>query len=160
MLTSLAILGISKDADKDEIKSAYFRKAKLFHPDISREAGAKEKFSKIKEAYETLSDESQKHSYDFNEKSKNFRSSYQARQQSQSESRGPNFHDFSEQSPFNNPKDNFDDFFSDFDDFLNFKESKNQNERGKKGSSQTHGMVKGKNVVLDINLDFIDAIKG
>jgi len=45
-----------KNSSSDEVKKAYFKKAKEFHPDVNKNSGAKEKFSEINEAYETLSD--------------------------------------------------------------------------------------------------------
>lgn len=43
-------LGVSKNATKKEIKSAYRQKARQFHPDVNKEAGAEEKFKEISEA--------------------------------------------------------------------------------------------------------------
>ncbi|OKL38156.1 molecular chaperone DnaJ [Domibacillus mangrovi] len=58
------VLGIEKSASKDEIKKAYRKLSKKFHPDINKEAGSDEKFKEISEAYEVLSDESKKAQYD------------------------------------------------------------------------------------------------
>lgn len=45
----LEVLGISKGANKDEIKKAYFKLAKQYHPDVNKTPQAKEKFSEINE---------------------------------------------------------------------------------------------------------------
>lgn len=59
-----AVLCVSKTASSDEIKSAYRRLAKEYHPDVSSDADADEKFKKIQHAYETLFDEVQRAMYD------------------------------------------------------------------------------------------------
>lgn len=58
------VLGVSKTASKDEIKSAYRKAALKFHPDRNKEAGAEEKFKEINEAYEVLSNQEKKSAYD------------------------------------------------------------------------------------------------
>lgn len=58
------ILGVGKDASPEEIKSAYRKLAKQYHPDINKEEGASEKFKEINEAYECLSDPQKKSNYD------------------------------------------------------------------------------------------------
>ncbi len=58
------ILGVSRDADPKTIKSAYRRLIKQYHPDINKEPGAEEKFKQIQKAYEVLSDESKRATYD------------------------------------------------------------------------------------------------
>lgn len=57
-------LGVGKGASQDEIKKAYFKLAKQYHPDVNKAAEAKEKFATINEAYETLGDESKRRVYD------------------------------------------------------------------------------------------------
>ena len=51
------VLGVSKNATKDEIKSAFRKLAKKYHPDISKEENAEEKFKEVQEAYSVLSDD-------------------------------------------------------------------------------------------------------
>ena len=58
------VLGVSKDATDAEIKSAFRKLAKQYHPDISKEANAEEKFKEIQEAYEVLGDENKRKQYD------------------------------------------------------------------------------------------------
>jgi molecular chaperone DnaJ len=59
-----SILGVSKTATDDEIKSAYRNLAKKYHPDINKEADAQEKFKEISEAYSVLSDKTKRSNYD------------------------------------------------------------------------------------------------
>lgn len=58
------VLGVSKGATQDEIKKAYRKLSKKYHPDINKEPGADEKFKEIQEAYEVLSDEQKRAHYD------------------------------------------------------------------------------------------------
>ncbi|MBP3432075.1 MAG: molecular chaperone DnaJ [Clostridia bacterium] len=58
------ILGVSKTADADEIKSAYRRLAKKYHPDLNKTPEAAEKFKEINEAYEVLGDDKKRSNYD------------------------------------------------------------------------------------------------
>lgn len=58
------VLGVSKSASKDEIKKAYRKLSKKYHPDLNKEADADEKFKEITEAYEVLSDDQKRAQYD------------------------------------------------------------------------------------------------
>jgi molecular chaperone DnaJ len=58
------VLGISKSATNDEIKKAYRTLAKKYHPDVSKETDAENKFKEVQEAYDTLSDPQKRQSYD------------------------------------------------------------------------------------------------
>lgn len=58
------ILGVSKDAGKDEIKAAFRKKARQLHPDVNKAPDAEEKFKELGKAYETLSDDDKRALYD------------------------------------------------------------------------------------------------
>ncbi|EKX35414.1 hypothetical protein GUITHDRAFT_47700, partial [Guillardia theta CCMP2712] len=59
------VLGVPKSASSQEIKKAYFQKAKKLHPDVNKEdPKAQEKFSELNNAYEILSDEQKRRMYD------------------------------------------------------------------------------------------------
>ncbi|WP_058365834.1 molecular chaperone DnaJ [Haloparvum sedimenti] len=58
------VLGVSRDADEDEITKAYRKKAAQYHPDVSDEDDAEEKFKKIQKAKEVLTDEEKRRQYD------------------------------------------------------------------------------------------------
>ena len=58
------VLGVSKNATQDEIKSAFRKLAKKYHPDVSKEENAAEKFKEVQEAYAVLSDENKRRQYD------------------------------------------------------------------------------------------------
>lgn len=58
------ILGVLKDASKDEIKSAFRKRARELHPDVNKAPDAEEKFKELGKAYETLSDDGKRATYD------------------------------------------------------------------------------------------------
>ncbi len=58
------VLGINKTATKDEIKSAYRKLAKKYHPDINHDPDAPEKFKEVQEAYDILYDDKKRQMYD------------------------------------------------------------------------------------------------
>src|SRR3990167_3431153 len=59
-----AILGVDRKASQDAIKHAYRRLARKYHPDLSKEANAEEKFKDLQEAYEVLKDKEKRTAYD------------------------------------------------------------------------------------------------
>lgn len=59
-----AVLGIDKKASADAIKQAYRRLARKYHPDVSKEAHAEDKFKNLQEAYEVLKDPEKRKAYD------------------------------------------------------------------------------------------------
>ena len=58
------ILGVTRDADESEIKKAYRKLARKFHPDMNKDAGSEEKFKQVNEAYEVLKDADKRQAYD------------------------------------------------------------------------------------------------
>lgn len=58
------VLGVSKDASEEEIKQAYRKKAAQYHPDVSDDPNAQEKFKKIQKAKEVLTDSEKRQAYD------------------------------------------------------------------------------------------------
>ena len=58
------VLGVSKGASDDEIKRAYRKLAKKYHPDLNKEPDAADKFKEVNEAYEILSDPQKRQNYD------------------------------------------------------------------------------------------------
>ncbi|CAD5107021.1 curved DNA-binding protein [Zestomonas carbonaria] len=59
-----AALGVAPDADEKAIKTAYRRLARKYHPDVSKEADAEDKFKEVAEAYEVLGDAQKRAEYD------------------------------------------------------------------------------------------------
>jgi curved DNA-binding protein len=58
------IMGVKRDATQDEIKRAYRRLARKFHPDVSKEKDAESRFKEVGEAYEVLKDPEKRAAYD------------------------------------------------------------------------------------------------
>jgi len=59
-----AILGVDRNATAEEIKAQYRKLARKYHPDVSKEKDAEEKFKEVGEAYETLKDAEKRAAYD------------------------------------------------------------------------------------------------
>ena len=57
-------LGVKRDAKEGDIKQAYRRLVRKYHPDVSREPDAEKKFKEVGEAYEVLKDPRKRQAYD------------------------------------------------------------------------------------------------
>src|SRR5580765_9091847 len=58
------ILGVERTANEEQIKKAYRKLARKYHPDVSKEKDAEEKFKEVSEAYEVLKDAEKRKAYD------------------------------------------------------------------------------------------------
>ncbi|NEO71127.1 molecular chaperone DnaJ [Moorena sp. SIO3H5] len=128
------LLGVSRDADKDEIKRAYRRLARKYHPDVNKEPGAEERFKEINRAYEVLSEPETRARYDrFGEAGV-------------SSAAGAAYSDFGDMG--------FADIFESF--FSGFAGGMGQQTGGRRRS----GPVRGDDLRLDLKLAFKEAIFG
>jgi molecular chaperone DnaJ len=133
------VLGVKASADVSEIKQAYFKLAKELHPDVNKAHDAKDKFSKVSEAYETLSDRQKRQVYDSTgmtgdeQKSKGFHS--------KSAGGSSPFEGFGGKD-FNN----FQDMFTDFDAFFT-------------GRPEAK-VYKGEDIHLSMEMSFEDSVLG
>jgi len=128
------ILGVSRNADKEEIKKAYRRLARQYHPDVNKEAGAEERFKEINRAYEVLSEPETRARYDrFGEAGVGGAA-------------GSGF-DYGDMGGF---ADIFETFFGGFGGVGG----------GQTGSRRRRGPAKGDDLRLDLKLEFREAIFG
>ncbi|NJN86865.1 MAG: molecular chaperone DnaJ [Leptolyngbyaceae cyanobacterium SL_7_1] len=127
------ILGVSRNADKEEIKHAYRRLARKYHPDVNKEDGAEERFKEINRAYEVLSEPETRARYDrFGEAGVG-------------SAAGAGYQDFSDLGGF---ADIFESFFSGFSG------------GGGQQTRRRSGPTRGDDLRLDLKLDFREAIFG
>ena len=130
------ILDVSRDATKDEIKSAFRKKARQYHPDVNKAPDAEEKFKELGKAYETLMDAQKREMYD--------RYGEEGLKNAGYNTSGP--FDFG----FGNLNDIFESFFGGMADFT-----------GMNGySSDPNAPQKGENLRLDVSLTFEEAVFG
>ncbi len=130
------ILGVSRDVDKDELKRAYRRLARQYHPDVNKEAGAEEKFKEINRAYEVLSEPETRARYDrFGEAGVGGAA-------------GASGYDYSDMGGF---ADIFETIFSGFGGGVG---------TGASQSRRRNGPVRGDDLRLDLKLDFREAVFG
>lgn len=141
------VLGVNKDASETDIKMAFRRLAKKYHPDVNKEPDAEEKFKEIQEAYAVLSDENRRKQYDkfgfdaFNSNSGGYSNG------------GYDFSDFDFSSIFDDifgsGDERFSNFGSAFSGFSNF---------GRSSSSSRKR--KGNDSLVYMNISFMDSILG
>jgi molecular chaperone DnaJ len=130
------MLGVSRDADKEEIKRAYRRLARKYHPDVNKEDGAEERFKEINRAYEVLSEPETRARYDrFGEAGVG-------------SAAGAGFQDFGDLGGF---ADIFESFFSGFAGGAGGQPG---------GGRRRGGPVRGDDLRLDLKLDFREAVFG
>lgn len=106
------VLGIDKKATPDDIKQAYRRLARKYHPDVSKEANAEDKFKNVQEAYEVLKDPEKRTAYD--ELGSNWKSGQEFRPPPGWGQRQQNTHFYTDQGQGFSEEDlgGFSDFFS------------------------------------------------
>jgi molecular chaperone DnaJ len=132
-------LGVSRDADKEEIKQAYRRLARKYHPDVNKESGAEERFKEINRAYEVLSEPEVRARYDrFGEAGV-----------SGAAAAGAGFQDMGDMGGF---ADIFESIFSGF--------AGGAPGGGQPQQRRRSGPVRGDDLRLDLKLDFREAVFG
>jgi molecular chaperone DnaJ len=139
------ILGVPRDATDADVKKAYFKLAKQYHPDINKASDAKEKFAEINSAYETIGNSEKRKMYDATGMSGDEQDF--AKQQGGSPFEY-GFNPFGGGGGFNaGGFGNFEEIFKDFEDLLGM-------------GKQEKKSYRGEDVHLAVELPFIEAIKG
>jgi curved DNA-binding protein len=123
------VMGVSRDAEAKDIKIAYRRLARKYHPDISKEPNAEEKFKEVGEAYEVLKDPEKRRVYD------QYATDWQSRQQSQSSSRRPAWGDDNENTNYQYSHDFFESLFGGAPHF------RQQQHQQKRAGADFHGKI-------------------
>ena len=157
------ILGVNSDASADELKSAYRKLARTYHPDIAGESGV-EKFKDIMEAYETLSDETKRKRYDilrgiFNyNKSTTDRTTQKEAQKAYRQSK--NQEDIIKEANKGNSKTSkansqAQDFSNILNDFIDGFKSQQKNKK-----TSTNRPINGDDIVTDVVITMPEALSG
>ena len=135
------VLGLTKNASADEIKKAYRKLAKMYHPDVNKAKDAEEKFKEINEAYEVLSNEEKKQIYD------NY--GFDGLEGNMGSQHGGFSSNFS--GDFSDLGDIFSSFMGGMDGFGSFTRSSN---------TRSSGPIKGDNKYVQMSIEFLEAVKG
>jgi molecular chaperone DnaJ len=125
------VLGVSRNANQDELKQAYRRLARKYHPDVNKDSGAEEQFKEISRAYEVLSEPEIRARYD------------QFGEAGVSGGGGGGYQDFGDMGGF---ADIFESFFGGF--------------AGGQSQRRRTGPVRGDDLRFDLKLDFREAVFG
>ncbi|MDZ7735990.1 MAG: DnaJ C-terminal domain-containing protein [Gammaproteobacteria bacterium] len=137
------MLGVDRDASEDEIKRAYRKLARKYHPDVSKEPDAEDRFKEVQEAYEVLHDPEKRKAYD------SFGNDWQAGQ----DFRPPP--DWEQQGP----EQHFSDADFDLGGFSDFFESLFGHGRGR-GRRSTHFRASGQDQYARLRISLEDAYRG
>lgn len=155
-----SMLGLDRNASQSDVKKAYFQLAKKYHPDVNPGDEAKEKFAKINNAYETLSDEGKRRIYD--------QTGMTGDEQAQDPFGGQN--PFGGANPFGGGQGfaGFEGFNEQFrraqggqgqpfgDIFDEFERMFGGDQAGRRAEAQT----KGQDVMINLEIEFLDAVNG
>ena len=140
-------LDVKKTASKDEIKKAYRRLARKYHPDVSKASDAEARFKDVSEAYDVLKDKKKRAQYD-----QMGRGGWEQRQQRQSSYAGS--HGFGSAGFSQQPNAGFSDFFESF--FGNGQQSQSTNSYGARGGASSAPNAQ----TATINLTLEDVFEG
>ena len=139
------VLGVDKSASDAEIKSAFRKLAKKYHPDLNKEPDAAEKFKEVQEAYDVLSDEQKRKTYD----------QFGSAAFDNNAGGGNSYGSYGNYGGFNTSGFGFEDFNINLDDILS-----NMFGSGFGGSKRKNRPTKGEDVLYRMKISFEDAVFG
>jgi molecular chaperone DnaJ len=164
------VLGVEKNCSNEEIRAAYIKLAKQYHPDINKDPGSDDKFKTITLAYEALSNQRNRDLYDaymYNDpysqewkyKEEQYRDDYHDsakefyRERAKYDNFSENFYREQTKSNFwGGKKENFEDeFYKGFDNVFN---------SGAQGFKKSGKDQKGEDILLEINIDLYESFVG
>jgi curved DNA-binding protein len=138
-------LEISENASESEIKKAYRKLARQYHPDVNKEPSAEDKFKEINSAYEILSDKKKKQQYDMH---------------GDSMFGGQNFHDFSRNAGASNLDDILREMFSGGGGFSGFNGGNFGGGHGGFGGFSNQAQQPNLDIETNVTIPFIVSILG
>lgn len=153
------VLGIDKNATADEVKKAYRKLARKYHPDVSKDADAEARFKEVAEAYEVLRDPEKRKLYDqygadwkTGRQQEEYREKYRQQYQQQ-------YHDHDRGEPFGTGA-GFDFGYGDMGGFSDFFESLFGSAGRRSATGRRPSRQKGEDVTASISIPITDAFHG
>ena len=159
------ILGVSEKCTEQEIKSAYRKLARKWHPDIAGNSdNVVKKFKEINEAYEILSDKAKKSEYDTINRYYNYSSNKTGKKEKNEYTTNPDIKNKQKETKTENHtnsgfKFNWEDFLAKYKEYVNKYNESNKNNNAQKNAQYGYSK-KGKDINTDVEITIAESING